>query len=278
MDTREQDLYLFNEVKQYDYDRWLATLFIPGPRRAGMFVLLAFNTEIARIRETVSEAMLGDIRLQWWRDALGAIAAGTAPPAHPVASALGDLVKAHDLPVAELQQMVDARGSDLDAVPFRTRDDLLAYARATGGLLSGLQFRLWGDETEEGLATAQQVGTAYALTGMIRSIPYHVAQDVLQIPEEMIAAKGLSADGLFSPQNRAAFFEITRELGQIAAATQAEAKAKIETRGPKRRAFYRLSALTSLYLRRLERAGFDPAHRKLDIGSVRKIMALARGR
>lgn len=278
MEEREQDLYIFNEVKRYDYDRWLTALFVPGPRRAGMFVLLAFNTEIARIRETVSEPMLGDIRLQWWRDALDSMAAGKAPPSHPVAGALARLVAEHNLPIDELRRMIDARASDLDVVPFQTLDELCAYAHDTGGLLSGLMFRLWGDDSAEGLATAREVGAAYALTGLIRGIPYHVRHDVLRIPADMIAARGLTPEGLFQRENSAAFFAITRELGERAAALQRSAKEKITERGPQRRAFYRLAALTSLYLKRLEKAGFDPGHRKLDIGPVRKIAALARGR
>ena len=64
-----------------DYDRYLSALFAPACRREALFALIAFNHEIARIPEAVSEPMLGRIRLQWWREVLEAVYAGRARPA-----------------------------------------------------------------------------------------------------------------------------------------------------------------------------------------------------
>ena len=59
-------------LRRHDADRYLTALFAPGERREALFALYAFNLEIARMREAVSEPMMGLIRLQWWRDALEA--------------------------------------------------------------------------------------------------------------------------------------------------------------------------------------------------------------
>jgi phytoene synthase len=278
VEEHEQDQYIVNEARRYDYDRWLTALFAPAAAREAIFTLLAFNAEIARIRETVSEPLLGEIRLQWWREALEKIANGDTPPEHPVVSGLAGVIGSYGLPIAEFRQMVDARAADLDAVPFRTKEDWLAYADATGGLLAGLIFRLWGDETDAGLAVARHTGQAYALAGMIRSIPYHVRQDVLHIPGEMIEAKGLTADNLLIRDNREIFFAIVHDLGVLARDQQRAAAQQVKARPRSERPYYRLSSLTSLYLRRLEKAGYDPAHPALDVGAVRKIIALATGR
>ena len=42
-----------------------------APRAMDLLALAAFHGEIARIPQTVREPAVGDIRLQWWRDALG---------------------------------------------------------------------------------------------------------------------------------------------------------------------------------------------------------------
>lgn len=85
--SRTQDLsYCGRQVRRYDHDRFLTSLFAPAARREGLLALYAFNVEIAKTAEVVSEAMLGQIRLQWWREAIEALYAG-APPEHEVALA-----------------------------------------------------------------------------------------------------------------------------------------------------------------------------------------------
>jgi 15-cis-phytoene synthase len=59
-----------NLVREQDPDRYFATLFAPAERRPGLFALYAFNIEIAKIREAVSEPIPGEIRLSWWREML----------------------------------------------------------------------------------------------------------------------------------------------------------------------------------------------------------------
>ncbi len=277
MSEAGQNIYLSDEVKRYDYDRWLTALFAPPAAREGIFSLLAFHAEIARIRETVSEPMLGDIRLQWWRDALNSIAGGTLP-AHPVAEALARIIPAHDLDIGDFQKIIDARAHDLDPLPFQSISELLDYSDQTGGILNSLFLRITGGTEEGGLAAARQVGKAYALVGIIRAVPYHVAQDVLRIPAAVIAAHGLTTDTLFSSDNRDVFFGIIQELTELAEREQAAACRLMQGRPNTEKAAYRLAALTTLYLKRLRSAGFDPAHEKMNIGGLRKILALFIGR
>ncbi|RMD88930.1 MAG: squalene/phytoene synthase family protein, partial [Alphaproteobacteria bacterium] len=110
-------------VRRLDRDRWLTLLFAhPGDREA-LAALYAFNQEIARVRDRVSEPMLGAIRLEWWRESLRGIAAGTVRR-HPVVEALAVAMAERDLPEAELLALVDAREQDLDGEGFRVLDDL----------------------------------------------------------------------------------------------------------------------------------------------------------
>ena len=80
-----------------DYDRYLSALFAPVGRREALFALIAFNHEIARIPEAVSEPMLGRIRLQWWREVVEAVYAGAPARRHEVAVPLADAIRACSL-------------------------------------------------------------------------------------------------------------------------------------------------------------------------------------
>ncbi len=84
-------------VREGDRDRFFATLFAPADKRPHLFALYAFNLEIARIRDSISEPALGEIRLQWWRDTLQGEARGNVR-GNPVAAALDDAIVRFRLP------------------------------------------------------------------------------------------------------------------------------------------------------------------------------------
>src|SRR5690606_14627189 len=86
-----------DEVRRRDHDRFLTALLAPADRRAALFALYAFNAEIARVREAVSEPMLGQIRLQWWRETVEALTRGEVR-GHEAAAALAETGAAAALP------------------------------------------------------------------------------------------------------------------------------------------------------------------------------------
>ncbi|HEY4547783.1 MAG TPA: squalene/phytoene synthase family protein, partial [Pedomonas sp.] len=72
-------------VRRHDRERYLTALFAPADRREALFALYAFNYEVAKTREAVTEKTLGRIRLEWWRETIDGIYAGATPRAHYVA-------------------------------------------------------------------------------------------------------------------------------------------------------------------------------------------------
>ncbi|MEI8178992.1 squalene/phytoene synthase family protein [Aestuariivirga sp.] len=114
-------------VRRRDRDRYLSTFFAPDASRPHLLALYAFNAEILRVRDTVSEANLGLIRLQWWRDTIESIYSGAAVPGHPVAEALGLAIAAGGLPRQALLDLITAHEFDLfhDRMPGIT--ELEAY-------------------------------------------------------------------------------------------------------------------------------------------------------
>src|SRR5271154_3133398 len=90
-------------VRRGDPDRYLATLFAPEAKRPLLHALYAFNIEIARVAETVREPMMGEIRLEWWRETLEGARDGR-PRNHDTALALAELFAAVDLPAEPFAQ------------------------------------------------------------------------------------------------------------------------------------------------------------------------------
>ena len=116
--TRSDGLYASDAVRQAarlrEPDRYLAALLAPRSVRRDLVALAAFSAELLHARDIVRDPMIGEIRLQWWRDALLALARGERT-ANPVADALGAAMHRHNLAPAVLQVPIDARSRELQA-------------------------------------------------------------------------------------------------------------------------------------------------------------------
>jgi len=196
--------YCIRQSRARDYDRYIATLAAPSALRGYLSVLLAFNDEIARVRDTVSEPALGDIRLTWWREAVNEAALGT-PKEHPIARALATTVQTRDVDPHYLHTMIDARARDLDDAPFNSLEELQTYADATSGNLSLAMLDVLGVKQDAAQSAVRQSGTAWALIGLLRALPHHrragrefIARDIeastiaRRAEDLIIAARGLS--------------------------------------------------------------------------------------
>ncbi len=122
-------------LRRRDPDRWLSSRFVADAKaRADLVLLYALDGELARIPAAVSEPLIGEIRLAWWREGLDEIAAGGIVRAHPLLQALA--ATQGRLPLAPLYDLIEARRRRLDPEPFVTADDLLAWLDATAGTVA----------------------------------------------------------------------------------------------------------------------------------------------
>lgn len=152
-------------VRQHDKDMFLSTLFAPEAAQAHLFALHAFACELARIPLLVHEPQIGEIRLQWWADTLASDDRGEGS-GHPVAEALAQAIRLHDLPVPAMQQMIEARRFDLyaDAMPDMTA--LEAYFGETQSALMQLSCLVL--DKPAAAAAAQAAGLAGVAFGLSR--------------------------------------------------------------------------------------------------------------
>lgn len=102
------------DVRLGDPDRWSATRFILDPDlRNDVVAIYAFALELRRAAERPSEALVAEIRLAWWRDALEArLDGGEARGGHPALDAMVRAVKRRALPTAPLFALIEAWSSE----------------------------------------------------------------------------------------------------------------------------------------------------------------------
>jgi 15-cis-phytoene synthase len=251
--------YAYSEelLRRDDVDCWLASLFVPKERRRHIHALYAFRLEIARVREVVSEALLGEIRFQWWRDALEGKNEGDAK-ANPVAAALLDTIAWHRLPKAPLLELIDARMRELYGDPIQSIEALEAYTKATSATLFRLAaLILDGKEAPASLDAALHAGVAYGVTGLVRALPWHCARGQVFVPAAILQVHGASDDfsaGHASPAVLAALVE----LRAVARAHLDIFDAKLPGLPDKTRPAFLPACLCEPYLRLMERPGYDP--------------------
>lgn len=257
-------------VRRHDPDRYFSVLFAPKEARLFLMALYAFNYEIARVGETVREPMMGEIRLQWWRETVESARAGK-PREHDVAQALAELLARFDLPQSLFDEMIDARGFDVTAAPFETMRALEDYGAASVGAPIQLAARVLGGG-ERYDRQAREAGIAYAISGVLRAIPHHAARRKLYLPMDLLNTVKLSPDEIFAGQGGE---KLKAVMTQLSLRAQNHLKAARAFGRPKRAlaAFLPL-ALVPGYLKTMARPGFDPFRDPAQVAQPRKQWAL----
>lgn len=242
-------------VRRHDRDRFLTALFAPAERREALFALYAFNFEVAKTREVVTEPMLGRIRLQWWREVIEEIYSGSRVRAHEVAQPLAEAVRAYGLTREHLERVIDARERDLEDDPPATLAELEAYAEDSSSRLLWLALEALGVRDAAAGEAAREIGIAWALTGLIRAIPHHARCRRLYIPADVAAEAGLTPEQVFALRPSPPLASAAERLAAAALAHLGAGR----RRGAPRAAIPALlpARLAGQYLKRLMRARYD---------------------
>ena len=266
-------------ARAFEHDRYLAALLAPPAVRDDLLALAAFAGELARIPGYVSEPMLGEIRLQWWRGAVDGLATGAGiATGHPVGNALGRTMRRHRLPVAALHDLIDAQAARLDDLPFQDLTALKDNLARWDGTLFRLAWRILAPPEaapERTLAPPllAVAAEAYGLARLLNELPAELAQGRCRIPRELMAEHGLS---LAPPGNAAIpqrWHRVTAELSSQAVAALAAAAAGYQVAPRPVRCAALPIALVRPYLRACE--GIDrTACDVRDIGPLTRVWRL----
>lgn len=257
MPLTESESYCLEEVRRHDHDRYLTTLFLPPLQRADALALYAFNLEVARTREIVSEPILGQIRLQWWRETIEGIYAGTARE-HPVVEALSETCQRHNLDRRKIEALIDAREVDMDDGAPSDMPALEAYAANTSGCLSRLVMETLGATSEVTLTAAEQVGSAWALVGLARSVAFHAQHQRIYIPADLLSEYEVAQRQLFDLKPSVGLNKSIQRMVGVAETKLKQARAMgAEITRPERKGLL-LATLADRYIAKMRKAGFDP--------------------
>ena len=158
-------------VEKADPLRFRVAMAAPVPARQILFPLYAFNIEVARAPWVTQEAMIAEMRLQWWRDALEEIAQGKTPRRHEVVDALAGCLDREG--AVCLDGLVAARRWDIYKDPFEDRAHFDEYINATSAHLMWTAARLLGPADE---AVVRDFACGVGTANIFQAVPALQAQ------------------------------------------------------------------------------------------------------
>jgi 15-cis-phytoene synthase len=253
----ETAAFCANEVRAQDFTYYAAALFAGPEQRRALHALYAFNIEITRVRDHISQPLPGEIRLQWWADTLNGSGHGGVE-GHPVAAELLRAIGEFDLPVAELVGMIDANRFDLYDDPMPTLDALETHLAETDVALYSLAARICQPRGGAFDDIALHAGLAYGLMRVICLLPRHAARRQLYLPQQLLDLNAVGIEDIFAgkvvPGLRAVLAVLIREA-QIH--LEAARSAVLSTPAEILPAFLPL-AVAHKILKRMEQADFNP--------------------
>lgn len=215
------------DLRANDRDRYLATLVLTGAGRDAVTALYAFNADVASVRDRVSNPAPGEIRLQWWADALDGKGHGDVRQ-NPVADALLDTMARYRIPAGTLQRLIAARRFDLYDDPMPDLESFEGYAGETTSTLYQLAAIILNDgEPVETGDAAGHLGVAHAMIGHLRAFGYTASQGRIMLPWSIFAANGVQEREIFSGQESEGLIEALGQITELAQGHLAKAEAAI---------------------------------------------------
>ncbi|UPJ55087.1 phytoene/squalene synthase family protein [Bradyrhizobium sp. 192] len=204
-------------VRSHDFPRYAATLFAPAAERRALLALYAFNVEIVRVRDQVSQPLPGEIRFQWWTDLLSGVVHGSAE-GNPVAAELLRAIRDFDLPVEPLSLLVDEHQFDLYNDPMPTLTALEGYLAATSSALFDLAARIMAQPSEAVEHLARHAGLAQGIVQIITTLPRDAAHRQMFVPQQLLAGHDCDIEDVFAgkdtPNLRAVLEQLAGEARQ----------------------------------------------------------------
>jgi len=255
--SKESAAFCADLVRSHDFVRYASTLFMPAIQRRALLSIYAFNVEISRVRDQVSQPLPGEMRLQWWTDTLEGAGHGGVE-GNPVAAELLHTIGEYRLPIQPLSRLIEEHQFDLYNDPMPSMAALEGYVTDTSGALFLLGARIVAPPSAEIDHLARHAGLAQGIAQVISALPLDAARRQLFLPLQLLQQHGSGVEQVYSgkqtPQARAATDQLVGEARNHLR-TAFELLRHVP---PQVRPVFLPLALVYRDVQRMSRADFDP--------------------
>ena len=186
--------------KRHGRTYYLATRLLPGWKRRHVHALYGFTRyadEIVDQTEALPPAERA-ARLTEWSDRFVAGLRGE-PVDDPLLPAVLHTIAVFDLDVDDFDSFLRSMAMDLTVTSYPTYDDLLHYMEGSAAVIGTMMLPILGS-TDPAAARepARQLGLAFQLTNFIRDVAEDLDRGRTYLPDEHLAAFGVTRDDLLA--------------------------------------------------------------------------------
>lgn len=245
-------------------------LFLPPEQRRAIMALYAFCREVDDVVDECSDPALAQTTLQWWREEIARLYAGT--PQHPVTQALQTAIARYNLPQEHFQEIIDGMAMDLSQTRYATFKELSLYCYRVASVVGLMAATIFGYEDRHTLKYAHDLGMAFQLTNILRDVGEDAARGRIYIPADELARFGVSEDDIRAQRMSGGMQELLRFQAERARNYYDKAFAHLPTADRYRqRSGLIMAAIYLSTLDAIEQQGYPVLERRVRLSPWRKL-------
>ena len=165
-------------------------LFLPPERRRAITALYAFCREVDDVVDECADAEVARTKLAWWRKEIAGTFSGSAQ--HPVAQALIPVVRSFNLPQNHFHEIISGMEMDLRYNRYPDFATLQSYCYRVAGVVGLMAAEIFGYRDPATLRYAENLGTAFQLTNIIRDVGEDARRSRVYLPLDELGRFGIS--------------------------------------------------------------------------------------
>lgn len=264
------DQYCQARAAQSGSSFYYSFLFLPPEKRRAITALYAFCREIDDVVDECPDADLARTKLAWWRSEIAELFHGQAQ--HPVTQALAPLARTFNLSEVHLNEIVDGMEMDLVHGRYANFDELKLYCHRVAGVVGLMAAEIFGRTQAATLEYAENLGTAFQLTNIIRDVGEDARRDRIYIPLDELARFDVDPDDVLKARSSTEFralvrFQITRARDFYTRAFDALPTSDRRAQRPG----LVMAGIYQALLRKIETSGDDILTTRTNMAPIRKL-------
>lgn len=245
-------------------------LFLPPEQRLAITALYAFCREVDDIVDSRIEPQIARIKLNWWREEIDRLFAGS--PQHPVTRALAEPVSRYNLPREHFLEIIDGMEMDLDYDSYPSFRELSLYCHRVASIVGIMSAEIFGATDRHTTRYAHQLGMAFQLTNILRDVGEDARRGRLYIPLDELRQFGVGVSEIMGSRSNERIQALLRHQAERAREHYRRAFELLpETDRYAQRAGLAMAAIYQATLDEIERDGFRVLERRISLTPIRKL-------
>ncbi|XP_075220235.1 NADH dehydrogenase (ubiquinone) complex I, assembly factor 6 homolog sicily isoform X2 [Lycorma delicatula] len=242
--------YCVDLVRKFDYENFLCTLLLTSESRSLAFAVRAFNVEVAKVQDQVSQEQIAQMRLKFWLET--------------VENLFKDQnIKDKKLSKNHLKSLVQSRMTPVSSSTFKNLEDMEKYAENSVSPVYYLILQGSGYGSVHTDHAASHLGKSQGLVNILRSIPYNLGRRTVTLPQDLLLKHNLPQEKILRGKNDSNLKEVIFEIASRAKQHLEKARS-LKKSCPKEASTLFLPAVCiNAYLERLRKIDFDIFNEKL---------------